>query len=197
MRNFLAASACSFLALPAFAGGPAAPVYEPPVTVVQVIPASFNWGGGYVGGQIGYGIFTTDSAVLGDPDGMIGGVHAGYNWDMGDYVWGIEADIDAVDENFDNGAGDINNTARLKLRFGRDLGRTLVYGTVGGVRVDGDVGGRSQKDIGWLAGGGVDYALTDHWILGGEALYNSISNFDNTNADLEEVSLRAKISYKF
>lgn len=197
MRHILAATACSLFALPALAGGPVEPVYEPPVTVIETVPAPFNWGGGYVGGQIGYGKFYTDSNVLGDPDGLIGGGHVGYNWDMGDYVWGVEADIDAVDADFDNGAGDIDTMMRLKLRFGRDLGRTLIYGTVGGVRAEGDVGGSSQNDIGWLAGGGIDYALTDNWIAGAEALYNSVSNFDDTGADLEQVSLRAKISYKF
>jgi opacity protein-like surface antigen len=197
MRKILAATACSILAFPAFAAGPTQPVSEPYVEApVPAAPVSFNWTGGYVGAQIGYGDVDTDVSGVSD-DGLIGGLHAGYNWDMGDWVWGVEADWDLADIDFGTGVGDVDNIARLKGKIGRDFGRTLVYGTAGGVWVDGDFAGRSQDDIGWLVGGGVDYALTNNWIAGGEALYHEISSFDDTGADVDAWTFRAKLSYKF
>lgn len=203
MKRILAATTCGLLAfpvlaVPAFAGGPTQPAVEPAVEPVAPAPVAprFNWTGGYAGAQIGYGDVDTDVSGVSD-DGLIGGLHAGYNWDMGDWVWGVEGDWDLADISFGSGVGDIDNIARLKGKIGRDFGRTLVYGTAGGVWADGDFGGQSQDDIGWLVGGGVDYALTNNWIAGGEVLYHEISSFDDTGADVDAWTLRAKLSYKF
>lgn len=196
MKRILAATACSLMALPALAAGPAPVQVEPAIEPVAPAPVVWNWTGGYVGTQLGYGSVDTDVSGV-DGDGVIGGLHAGYNWDMGDWVYGVEADWDLSDIDFDNNAGDVDNIARLKAKFGRDFGRTLVYGTAGGVWVDGDVAGTSQDDIGWLVGGGVDHMLTQNWILGGEALYHEVSSFDDTGADVDAWTVRAKLSYKF
>lgn len=199
MKKVLAATVCSFMAFPALAGGPTQPVVEPavePVAPAPVVPVGFDWTGGYVGGQIGYGDVDTDISGV-DDDGLIGGLHAGYNWDMGDWVWGVEGDWDLADIDFGSAVGDVDNIARLKARIGRDFGRTLVYGTAGGVWADGDFGGSSQDDIGWLVGGGIDYAVTDTWIAGGEVLYHEINSFDDTGADVDAWTVRAKLSYKF
>jgi len=71
---------------------------------------AYNWTGFYVGGNIGYGWghASTDFAFAQDNtggqfdtlnandsnrlNGVIGGVPAGYNWQMGMFVYGIEAD---------------------------------------------------------------------------------------------------------
>lgn len=197
MRKILAATACSVLAFPAFAAGPTTAVVEPAVEPYVAAPA-FDWTGGYVGAQLGYGDFDVDVPGVSSADGLIGGLHAGYNWDMGDWVTGVELDWDVADADFGSNAGDIDNVVRLKAKLGRDLGRTLVYGAVGGVWAEGDFAGiGSQDDIGWLVGGGVDYAVTNNWILGGEVLYHDFSSFDDTGADLDAWTFRAKLSFKF
>src|SRR5215472_7242559 len=85
-------------------------VKAPPPAPVPV----YTWTGFYVGGNIGYSWGNTSndfaffqSTVLGGgppgfsfngserehPGGVIGGAQAGYNWQAGVYLYGIEADI--------------------------------------------------------------------------------------------------------
>jgi outer membrane immunogenic protein len=81
-----------------------APVYVEPV---------FNWTGFYIGGNIGYswGRSSDTSTVTNGPgtifvtsggstnlDGIVGGGQIGYNWQMANWVWGLEADIQGTDE---------------------------------------------------------------------------------------------------
>ena len=81
------------------------------------MPPVFNWTGFYVGGNVGYSwghgaptynepaiagnIFSTLPATLtgaNNLDGAIGGIQFGYNWQVGNWVYGLEADIQAADE---------------------------------------------------------------------------------------------------
>jgi outer membrane immunogenic protein len=81
-----------------------APVYVEPV---------FDWTGFYVGGNIGYswgrssdtstatnGAGTTLVTTSGKSnlDGVVGGGQLGYNWQMQNWVWGLEADIQGTGE---------------------------------------------------------------------------------------------------
>src|SRR3954470_12907926 len=68
-----------------------------------------NWSGFYIGGNVGYGwgngttnfAFLPSSVAFGDRDaradlkshGLIGGAQIGYNWQVGSWLTGIEADI--------------------------------------------------------------------------------------------------------
>jgi outer membrane immunogenic protein len=88
-----------------------------PVRTYTKAPAyvdpGYNWTGFYVGGNIGYswgrssdtssltnGAGTTlfSSADKTNLDGIVGGGQAGYNWQMQNWVWGLEADIQGTDE---------------------------------------------------------------------------------------------------
>ena len=78
--------------------GPA--IYAPPVAIRAIA----NWGGFYVGGNVGVGLArdqstfsfggvpfaTTDTAVF----GAVGGGQAGFNWQSGALVLGAEGDFD-------------------------------------------------------------------------------------------------------
>jgi outer membrane immunogenic protein len=84
--------------LPPATPGPA--VYAPPAAYRAVA----NWGGFYVGGNVGVGLArdrstfsvggvpfaTADTAVF----GAVGGAQVGYNWQSGALVLGAEADFD-------------------------------------------------------------------------------------------------------
>jgi outer membrane immunogenic protein len=83
------------------------------------IAAVYNWTGFYVGANVGYGwgtdhtVLTTDAdgapggpfsallvqagAAAAKPEGIIGGVQAGYNWQSGRLVAGLEADLSGTD----------------------------------------------------------------------------------------------------
>ncbi len=88
MKKVLLASACLFaLAAPASAADLAArPYTKAPVAVASV----YNWTGFYLG-IVGGGAWENGS---GDPKmkgGFVGGT-AGYNWQTGNVVFGVEAD---------------------------------------------------------------------------------------------------------
>src|SRR5882757_4493283 len=92
---------------PAQAADAALPAYKAPVLV-----PFYNWTGGYVGANVGYGWgWSNPTFAFADPaaanpaaitainagasnrvDGMIGGLQAGYNWQTRNFVLGIETD---------------------------------------------------------------------------------------------------------
>jgi outer membrane immunogenic protein len=97
------------LAAPAFAADLA--VKAPVMPLAPVSP----WTGFYIGGNVGYGWsdqavnFSGSASMLpaiargqipsslaGNPRGAIGGVQAGYNWQTGAFVLGVETDIQAA-----------------------------------------------------------------------------------------------------
>jgi outer membrane immunogenic protein len=74
------------------------PVKAPPAA--PIAPASYNWSGFYVGGQVGYLWGRTrveEDGVVTEPhaktNGVIGGVLGGYNWQTGPVVFGLEGDF--------------------------------------------------------------------------------------------------------
>lgn len=99
IKTILLASAATIVAGNVFAAD-IVPSYEAPVAV----PAyAFSWSGAYVGVNLGYGggdfdhplvIEDLASATLGiSASGFLGGVQAGYNWQSGSMVYGVEADF--------------------------------------------------------------------------------------------------------
>ena len=129
---------------------------------------SYNWTGGYVGGHVGWGkgrantsftplpnatqfIDMTSTTLRPDPSGFNGGVQGGYNWQMGHFVIGGEADISwsrmsgtaTVTPIIKNngtpfpGAGfltahqDTTWFGTLRPRAGIAFNRVLIYGTGG------------------------------------------------------------------
>lgn len=105
------AAFAAMAAIPAASAADLAPRYtKAPPVVVEV----WNWTGFYIGGNVGYswGRSNTDvsyfNTVTGLPivpppgsitnsafdiNGAIAGGQAGYNWQNGSWVWGVEADI--------------------------------------------------------------------------------------------------------
>jgi outer membrane immunogenic protein len=185
-----------------------APAYVAPMPV-------FTWSGAYFGLNAG-GVFTknahsmagqsaaTQAAINAglvpasmskDKSGFIGGVQAGYNWQTGAWVLGVEADVNYVGAkstaSFVNPLGDVVSArsdlrwlGTGRLRAGYAFDRFLVYAT-GGVAF-GDVkqtagywsagvplyyGSKSEMRAGWTLGGGVEYAITNNVTVKGEYLY--------------------------
>jgi outer membrane immunogenic protein len=110
-RTYLAIAAiASSLATSAFAADLAPKMYtKAPAPVVAV----YDWTGFYIGGNIGYswgrssdtstltnsaGTVLFASADKTNLDGVVGGGQIGYNWQVQNWVWGLEADIQGTDE---------------------------------------------------------------------------------------------------
>ncbi|MAQ84666.1 outer membrane protein [Psychromarinibacter halotolerans] len=202
MKTLLIASAAAAtLAAPAFAGSltPAAPEPVVPAPAPAPMPvASYDWTGFYGGAQFGWGTATADDGVTEeDGDGILGGVHAGYDWDLGNYVLGVGLDYDAADIAFDNNAGSIDSVARARLRAGYDAGSWLIYGVGGAAHADADIGGTDYSDMGWFAGGGVEYRVNENVSVAGEALYHGFDDFDDTGVDASATTLQGRVTYRF
>ena len=173
-----------------------APAYAAPVT---------NWSGFYVGANGGYAggesALGLDATALGGgggfgigslnlkSNGFLGGAQFGYNGQVGQFLWGFEADIQGSNINsklgfgaFGGGVGvgDIGTTVDY---FGTVRGRvgvmpwerTVVYAT-GGLAYGQtstnflvDLG--SKTKVGWTVGAGFEYMIAQNWSFKTEYLY--------------------------
>lgn len=171
----------------------------PPVPVAAPI---FTWTGFYVGGNVGWGAVHSDRVGLrfnGVPvapnnfgkangTGVLGGVQAGYNWQVNSLVFGVEADIQAAGINKSViGAGGVATRAKVNWfgtvrgRLGYAFDRTLLYATGGlaytniGYRMAAPGPGllinSNTTRWGWTVGGGVEDAFTRNWSAKLEYLY--------------------------
>lgn len=185
--GIIAAGAASAADLPSRKGPVAAPVYIPPV---------FTWTGFYVGANAGYGwgnVNTNTFTSVGDLDGFVGGGQIGYNYQMGQFVLGLEADIQgtSIKNSADLGGG-ITGDAKVpafgtvRARLGYAWDRFMVYGTGGFAYSDTKVsltgpGGSISSDkwgSGWTVGGGVEWAFAGPWSVKAEYLYVNAKSVD-------------------
>ena len=196
MKTIAAMIATITLTAPAFAGGPVAVVDEPAVVPAAepYVAPGVDWTGAYVGAQLGYG--DVDAAL--DGHGAIGGVHAGYRWDLGNWVAGGELSWDKASIDLGAVAGDeLDSVAALKLMAGREIGNSLVYGTLGAAQAKATVGGADLIDTGLVYGLGFDYALNNKWTVGGEVLQHQFDNFDATGTEFDATTIKAKVGLRF
>jgi outer membrane immunogenic protein len=223
MKKLLLGISLSLLATTTFAAD--AVVEE---AVIDVVPG-FTWTGGYVGGQVGYawgsgGAEQTDGPGFADtdPDGFIGGVYVGYNYQMpSNIVIGAEldvvyADVDGNGQVFEAPGipaeaianQELNWSGAARLRLGYAMDRFLPY-IAGGIAFgDMDFGFASPTEsatfsetfTGWTIGAGVEYAFTDNVVGRVEYRYTDFGSeiFDeDAEVDLSTNEVRFGIAYKF
>ncbi|HTV34582.1 MAG TPA: outer membrane beta-barrel protein [Methylocella sp.] len=192
------------------------PVYVPPAPI-------FTWTGIYIGGQVGYGwggggnsfsgfdpatgvAFTANPG--GTPNGVIGGAHVGYQYQIQQFVLGLEGSVDGSSlsssgaASFPDGTflttssnADIQGSIRGKLGWAWD--RLLIYATggvaFGGFNTDVSVfntgatnggfpfyGSANVSDtrVGWTVGGGIEYAITNNWWVQVEYRYTDFGSLN-------------------
>lgn len=210
MKTFLLAG----IALGALAAGPAfgadlARAPAAPVKAPLVSAPVFSWTGFYIGGNVGYAWGSGTDAIDGvDPKGWLAGGQIGYNYQFQNNVLvGLEADIQGGDVNggtfgFDSKL-DYLGTVRARLGYAFD--RVLPYVTGGlayGRNTITDFGiDSSNTHVGWTAGAGIEYALTNNWTARAEYLYTDLGSktYDNigTDAGFTSSTARLGINYKF
>lgn len=175
---------------------------------------SHNWAGFYAGGHIGGLWGDTSNDFEGDDrradmDGFIGGAQMGYNFQNGNWVYGLEGDFSfsGADGNFGIGIeGEAEWIATLRGRIGYTTGSTLFYVTGGAAFGEGEITGLgtsdSQTHTGYVIGGGVEYAFSDS--LSAKIEYNYISLGDEDylggtipNADFDGSMLKLGINWHF
>ncbi|MFZ0944623.1 MAG: outer membrane protein [Syntrophobacteraceae bacterium] len=185
---------------------------------------SFNWTGPYLGLHLGYGSGNDDdmnftplpvslrasepplATLSPSPGGLVGGVQAGYNYQMGCFVYGIEADFSGSGMSGSQNVPqappfapgvitaheNINWFGTLRPRLGYTVKPNVLIYATGGLAY-GDVsyagnnyfpipGGAeypaslSTTKLGWALGGGVEYALCKNWTVKAEYLYMDLGS---------------------
>lgn len=154
-------------------------------------------GGGGGGGAVAF-------AGLRRKPSVIGGVHLGYNWQAGNWVYGGEADASFAD----NATFETLGTVRGRLGFlsagilfygtagvaiDRNAGIRTIFAENGGPGGDGGAvlappggaggaGGRTfvlrngDTQVGFVVGGGLEARITERLTAGAEALYYDLGN---------------------
>lgn len=215
---------------------PSAPFSYYPAT------APVNWGGIYFGVNGGYGFgssnwtnagvstgnFPTSGAIVGGTAGLN---YAGFG---GGLMFGVEGDLDwsALKGSSSTAAcvalGASPGTAcetksewlsTARGRVGYVFDRFLIFATAGAaigdfqLALNPPAAFRGVDQIGWTAGGGVEFAFTDSWTAKIEYLYVDLGTFScpagttcalanaagisNGSASLNENIVRAGVNYKF
>jgi outer membrane immunogenic protein len=172
-----------------------APVYVQPVPI-------FTWTGFYVGINGGYIFEGGKSQVTGFGssgglktmgDGFTVGGTLGYNYQINNFVVGLETDLNYVDlgkrvtTNFGAFSGtvsqDMSYLGTVRGRLGVAFDRVLIYGT-GGLAYGNQeartnitglggsfAGSKDSTRFGYTLGAGVEYAISNNWSVKAEYLY--------------------------
>ncbi len=122
-----------------------------------------NWSGLYAGANGGYGWSNRFDNL--DPTGAFGGGQIGYNFQRGNLVVGLEADIQGAGIT-DSGGGvksSLDWFGSVRGRAGYAFDRTLVYATGGFGYGQVTNAGFAGTQTGWVAGGGSEYKITPVW----------------------------------
>lgn len=197
-----------------------------PIVKAAVSP-TYNWGGFYAGGHFGYlwsstqvedtGVVVESSAAT---NGIVGGVLAGYNYQMGEFVVGLEGDFGWSNAHgtglavliFSPNQYDLNWTGHIRGRLGYapSQGPWLFY-VAGGLALsrftftDGETMEKTSSTYtGGSIGGGVEYGFTNMITGRVEFLYDnyrmssSLIALRDYTAHLQNASTaRAAIAFKF
>jgi len=225
-------------ALLAFAGGAAAdgadgPFGRPvaPGDSYELLLPPFTWTGFYVGGDVGavwsVGNLTDDvggARISEENSGFAGGVLAGYNYQIRNWVFGAEWDVawtsnshtsnpvTLLDGAVLQGFASTQWVTTLAARVGVAGDSWLAYFKAGGGWVNSQASitnlsthtsvSLSETNGGWLVGAGIEYAFTANWTAKLEYDFfgledRSVVMVDNFKFDRNLQALKVGINYKF
>jgi outer membrane immunogenic protein len=225
MTRFIFA-ACTVLiaaviAAPSIAADLPAPTYRGPAYKGPVyVGPGFSWTGFYAGINGGYGFGKSNwtditGASTGDfniKGGLVGGT-LGYNLQTGNWVWGLEGDVDYSTIKGTDATSccttrnDWLGTARGRIGYAWD--RWLPYLTggaaFGDVKATSATGSEKHTKIGWTAGAGVEYAFLGAWSAKLEYLYVDLGKtgcsaptcVPNIDVKFNANIVRAGLNYRF
>jgi outer membrane immunogenic protein len=156
--------------------------------------SDIEWAGSNAPGTIGTGLATAQTGDL-KLSGFTGGGQAGYNYQVSNWVWGIEADINYTGlrgTRLTHPAAPFVNTeftnvesrwlSTVRGRAGIAIDRWYLYAT-GGLAVANVsyfdsagvafpfTNGSNTTRVGWTAGAGVEWAFNQNWSVKAEYLY--------------------------
>jgi outer membrane immunogenic protein len=221
MRRFILTACAGLLvaamATPSMAADlPPRPVYKGPAYVAPI----FTWSGFYIGINGGYGWGTANwdpGPEMGINGGLVGGT-LGYNIQTGNFVWGIEGDLDWTGIKGDShcmGGGTCETSipwlGTVRGRIGYAFDRFLPFITggaaIGSVKMDPPGNGDdSETRFGWTVGAGVEWAFLAGWSAKIEYLYVDLGTAScdigacgagGRDVDVTTSLVRAGLNYRF
>ena len=182
----------------------------PPAPAQYYAPPAFSWTGFYVGVNGGWG-GGTSGGDFGSPTGGLVGGTVGYNYQIGQFVAGLEGDWDWADINKSGtilGVGPYSNKVdsvlTARARVGVAMDRALLYVTGGYAGAEDKVSTVGLSSTDWRSGGaigaGIEYAFTNNISAKAEYIYAPLQSKsygvgEKSNLDLSLV--RAGLNYKF
>jgi outer membrane immunogenic protein len=183
----------------------------PPAPAQYYAPPAFSWTGFYVGVNGGWGA-SSGGGDFGAPNGGLVGGTVGYNYQIGQFVAGLEGDWDWADLNKSGVNGvvgpytnKVDELVTARARAGYAIDRALFYVTAGYAGAEDKVnvpGVFSSTDwrSGGAFGGGVEYAFTNNISAKIEYIYAPLESKtyvvgSKSNLDLSLV--RGGLNYKF
>jgi len=154
-----------------------------------VVAVSGNWDGPYLGVFAGYAAADMeDGGVTYDIDGWLLGVNAGVNFTLTDgVVAGVVGDIAWSGQEGDGVPIDIDWSGSVRGLVGFDGGSFLPYLTAGLAFAHVDVAGDDATQVGWTAGVGVKFAVSEDLSLDAQYRYSDYG--DHTYAGPGDTSL--------
>lgn len=214
------------------------PTAPPPSVPANYFPRPVDWGGVYFGVNGGYAfgtsVWTNGALSTGNfsANGGLAGGTLGINYaNGGGFLFGVELDADwsgvlgssSIAACTALGALPAGTACRTKsdwlstgrARLGYAFNRILVFGTAGAAIGDFEIGlnppggfRRLPLQLGWTAGGGLEYAFTDYLTAKVEYLFVDLGTnacpLDGTcgplqaaSVSLKESLVRAGLNYKF
>ncbi|MCJ9701910.1 MULTISPECIES: outer membrane protein [unclassified Bradyrhizobium] len=176
-----------------------------PYTVNQPLNA-YSWAGPYLGGNIGYEWGSVDNNPS-KPSGFVGGVQAGYNFQNGPFVFGVEGDIQAAGADDTFAPWKFSNPwfGTLRGRAGYAFNNVLFYGTAGlafgELRAQTFGWTESHTTAGWTIGAGAEVGLAPNWSAKLEYLYIDLSTsqfaITGVSNGYSASVVRAGVNYRF
>src|ERR1700736_5018636 len=176
-----------------------------PYTVNQPLNA-YSWAGPYLGGNLGYAWGSVDNNQT-KPSGFEIGAQAGYNWQTGPWVFGVEGDLEATGASDTFASWKFSNPwfGTVRGRAGYAFNNILFYGTAGLAfgELDGQKWGLSESHTtaGWTAGVGAEFGLAQNWTAKIEYLYVDLASTPFTITRMSDGYrvgvVRAGVNYRF
>jgi outer membrane immunogenic protein len=198
--------------------------------------------GGNVGGawdrrNLTDSLFGLNLSTQNDRGAFIGGGQLGFNYQVGNVVVGVEADFEGIANTNSPSTGvsgpifgtiQVTSNSRwlasLAGRFGLTNDNWLFYGKAGGAWVGNDsftivntvtnasISGSSNTSSGWVAGAGIEWAVTPNWSIKIEYDYIGLNSqtftapaggflggdtFTTSNPNIQMVKIGANYLFKY
>jgi outer membrane immunogenic protein len=188
---------------------PAPVLKAPPMAQYRAV----DWSGFYLGGHGGYGSAQVrgdyddagDNGAFDFPiDGAVAGGQAGYLWQFGRAVYGIEIDGSwanlkgsRIDDDDRTQEFKTNFLGSVRLRTGIAIDNVLLYSTVGiaygrsALTVTGDDPSPAKQQLrnwGVVGGLGAEWAFAPNWSVRAEYLYYGFDTFGGGGKDISNLA---------